>query len=448
MESVLIVALAALSTALPLWMGQRYGTIRLVSPMHFLGYFCAAGFLVKAIVYPAAPDWAFYTRFVDTPDADMIGAVYLTSFIFLMCLGYRIAVRPSDKPCAHDAVRLIAQGLTRRNWLFVLAFAVAGLTVILLLRARGVSGLSLDVLETLNTDKQINVSNDGVGATLAGIKTLFIVPKCAFVLLFGHGVARGNWGAICQAAIIAGLLVFTALISGDRFELVELLAYAAATYLIVGGAVQVRSVLVAGAGAVIVLFLSAYMTALRGNEAGLLNQIVASTYFLDFNASIMVTDRVSPQMYLWGESYTWWGFGWVPRAIWVDKPAIDLGVFFKRDVMQIATGGAFNVTGPGEAFINFGWAGAFVGLVMGWVYRRIEVALLRAQSVFRHAAWVYYPLIFYPFVQGTLQSSFSAFIVGAVAQSVLIIAVVVTFVPRQRPLCVRSARHQGYVYDC
>jgi hypothetical protein len=165
-----------------------------------------------------------------------------------------------------------------------------------------------------------------------------------------------------------------------------------------------------------------------------LHQIVGSTYFLDFNASVMVTQRVTPVMYLLGDSYTWWSFGWVPRAVWIDKPAIDLGVFFKRDVMGIETGGAFNVTGPGEAFINFGWFGMAVGVALGWIYRRGEVLLLSAQGALRHASFVAYPLLFYPFVQATLQSSFSAFIVGAAAQTVLIMAMIVLFVPRYRPV--------------
>lgn len=426
--------MALMSTVLPFWMGQRYGIVRLVSPMHLLAYFASFGFLTKAVVYPSTPEWAFYARFVDTPGAGLTGALYLTVFIMMLCLGYRLAVRPVDIRSGQAAARQIAAGLQRRGALFAAAFAIAALTVILILRARGMSGVSHDMLETLNTDKQIDVSANGVGSTLAGIKSLFIVPKCAFVLLLAHGIVTRDGFVFGLAGMIAGLLVLTALISGDRFELVELLAYGAATYLIVGGRLRMRSLLAAAGAVVLVLLLSAYMTTLRGSDAGLLHQIVASTYFLDFNASVMVTDRVSPAMYLLGDSYTWWSFGWVPRAIWLDKPAIDLGVSFKRDVMGIDTGGAFNVTGPGEAFINFGWAGAFVGAVLGWIYRRGEAYLLSAQASLGHASFVFYPLLFYPFVQATLQSSFSAYVVGAVAQGILICAMIALFIPRYRPL--------------
>jgi hypothetical protein len=52
-------------------------------------------------------------------------------------------------------------------------------------------------------------------------------------------------------------------------------------------------------------------------------------------------------------------------------------------------------------------------------------------------------LLLYPFVQGTLQSSFSAFVVGAAAQSALIVAVMVLCVPRYRPRAMRRATMWG-----
>jgi oligosaccharide repeat unit polymerase len=432
METLLVGALALVCTVIPFWLGGRYGMVHLVSPMHLLGYFCALGFLVKVLVYNAVPEFAFFARYIDTPGAMQVGALYLASFVLLMCLGYRLAVRPSDPAPAIAEARMISAGLVRQGWLFTAAFTIAGLTFALLLQARGMSILSPDLLSTFNEDKQINVNSDGVGATLAGIKTLFIVPKFACVLLLAQGFVLRARMFLVQAFVLALLLVLIALVSGDRFELVELLVFGSATYLILGGRVGLRAVALMMAGAGAVLLLSAYMTMLRGSDAGLMHQVVGSTYFLDINAAVMVTDQVKPAAYLLGESYGWWTFGWMPRAIWVDKPAIDLGVVLKRDVMQVTTGGAFNVTGPGEAFINFGWAGAFVGFVLGWVYRRLEVVVLSARSGLRWASFYLYPLLLYPFVQASLHSSFSGFIVGAAAQAVLIFAMITVFVPRYR----------------
>jgi oligosaccharide repeat unit polymerase len=389
---------------------------------------------------------AFYSKYIDTAGAMPRGAIYLAAFILLMCAGYRVAVRPGDPAPGIREARMIAGGLVRQGWLFAAAFAVSGLTFALILQARGLSFFSADLLSTFNQDKQINLNSDGVGATLAGIKMLFVVPKCAFVMLLAQGFVRRAPWLLLQAGILALLLVAIALISGDRFELVELLVFASATYLVLGGPVGLRAWMLMFSGAMGVLFMAAYMTTLRGVDAALLDQIVGSTYFLDINASVMVTDQVRPASYLLGESYGWWTFGWVPRAIWVDKPAIDLGVFLKRDVMQVTTGGAFNVTGPGEAFMNFGWAGALVGFVLGWFYRRAEVALLAPKPCLRFASFYLYPLLLYPFVQATLHSSFSGFVVAAVVQLILISAMISLSVPRYRLRHVTSVRSTGVLH--
>lgn len=452
MENLLIILLALICTGLPFWMGQAYGIVRLVSPMHLLAYFCAFGFLLKVSVYSFQPDLAFYRRYVDNPWADQLGAIYLTLFILMICLGYRVACRPYCRADSVAAARVVAGGIARRGWLFSIAIGFAVATIAVILRARGAATLDADVLAGLNTAKQININAAGVGATLAGVKTFFIIPKFAFVLLLAYGIVSGRRGAQFQAMLLGGLLVLIALVSGDRFELVELIIFALATYMILGGHIGGRALLFGLIGLVGLVLISGYMTQLRlGAEQGLarsalLRQVVGSTYFLDINAAIMVTDRVETSSLLLGESYGWWSFGWVPRAIWAEKPAIDLGVFFKRDVMHIYTGGAFNVTGPGEAFINFGWFGVAVGFALGWIYRVSEAALLSAFGTIRYGAFLLYPMLFYPFVQATLQSSFSAFIVGAAAQLVLIAAMIMVFVARYSLWISQSHRNRSQLY--
>ncbi|SFS01607.1 oligosaccharide repeat unit polymerase [Yoonia litorea] len=424
MADVLIILMAGLATMTPIWLARRHGMLPLVSPLHFVGYFCAAGFLVKALVYPHFPDWAFYRRFVEDPDAGLIGASYLTAFVLAICLGYRIAVPVvSGGPSRLDSEDAIT-AVKNRHLLFVIAIAVAALTYVAILRARGIDALTPDLLQQLNKDKQINVNADGVGATLAGVKSFFVIPKCAFVLLLGNGLIRSDKVALLQAVFLGALLLLVALVSGDRFELVELFAYGTITYVIVGGRAHGAAWATVVVAAGLVFGLSAYMTTLRGSEAGLLHQLVGSTYFLDLNAAVLVNAHVTPDMQLWGQSYGWWSFGWVPRSIWPEKPAIDLGVYLKRDVLGVMTGGAFNVTGPGEAYINFGSWGVLVGVALGALYRWLEVALLSFGPRGALTQFLVYPLIFYPFVQATLQSSMSAYVVGAAAQLVLVLLVV------------------------
>ncbi|MEO1638562.1 MAG: O-antigen polymerase [Pseudomonadota bacterium] len=434
METLLVLLIAAFCTVLPFLIGQRYGVIGLASPMHVLAYFCGFGFLAKAVAYTILPDLAFYPAHTESPWALLAGALYLSCFILLMCFGYLAAARPFPKASAVRANRCVARHFTGLWMLTCLACAVAVLTLGQPLAARGITGVSLDALRALNSAKQIDVNAAGVGATLAGLKTLFILPKLAFAIVFARATVLKEPTTIALALFLAMVLVGIALVSGDRFELVELMLITAATHALFGGHLRRSAVLWGGFGFAVLCAISAYMTALRGSDGALWQQIVGSTYFLDINIAAIVTDRVAPAMYLGGESYGWWTFGWVPRAIWPDKPAIDLGVMLKRDVLGIPTGGAFNVTGPGEAFLNFGWAGVCVGFLLGWIYRKAEVFLLRPVGAMQGARAIYYPLILLPFVQGSLQSSFSAFVVGAVAQAAVILAVLWVWAPRFVPV--------------
>ena len=95
----------------------------------------------------------------------------------------------------------------------------------------------------------------------------------------------------------------------------------------------------------------------------------------------------------------------------------------------------------GASHHNWIWLSlsGFVGFVLGWVYRRAEVVLLAPRHCLRFGTFYLYPLLLYPFVQATLHSSFSGFIVAAVVQAVLIMAMIMVFVPRLRARPVRYA---------
>ncbi|ARU01555.1 oligosaccharide repeat unit polymerase [Yoonia vestfoldensis] len=443
MADVLIIALAALCTLLPFWIAARQGLLAWVSPLHLLGYFCGLGFLAKALAYAIAPDLAFYASFDPAPGAALAGAIYLGGFVALICAGYLLACKPQQPPAARImAARGIALGVQPMGALVGLALVVSLVTVLLILRARGLGLGEAGLIAGLNRTKQINVNADGIGATLAGIKTLFVIPKCAFVLCLAQMIVQPTPPRVMMTLALAGALVGIALVSGDRFELVELAIYALATYALLGGRLGWRQGLLGLACAWLIVMLSAYMTELRlgGQGASLLRQIIGSTYFLDINVAVMVTGHVETAQMLLGQSYGWWVFGWVPRDIWPDKPAIDLGVYFKREIMGLATGGAFNVTGPGEAFINFGWAGLAVAPVLGWAFRLGEAYLLNARHIAQRGTAFLYPLLFYPFVQACLQSSFSAFIVGAGAQLMLIMVIGAVFLRPLRWRAVSSKR--------
>ena len=427
MAHVLIVTLALTCVAVPWSLGQRLGVLRLFSPLHLLAYFAAGGFLAKVLVFAIWPDRAFYRRFDIAPEALIWGALYLAAFVMFCCLGYVLACGRVRK--GREALPLAALPVQERFLLFLIAASVTAAVAFPLIAARPEASLT-ETLIALNSAKQVDPNAAGVGATYAGLKSLFIVPKFAFVFFLAIAARRGLLRDWAYATVIGVLLVGIAVISGDRFELLELLLYTGITWVMVRGRASFRASLRFVGCVLIAIAAATVMTRWRGVES-LWWQIVGSTYFLDINVAVMVVAKVAPEHLLWGQSYGWWSFGWVPRALWAEKPATDLGVYLKQVVMAQPGGGAFNVTGPGEAFINFGWVGMLVGLPLGALFRWGEVATCGRGA--GPASALMYPLLVYPFVQAALQSSISAFLVTAAVQWVMIFALSRIFVLRSAP---------------
>ena len=435
---MLVLGLGLVSTLLPWALGNRLGMLPLVSPLHLLALFCGMGFLAKTIGWIFDPTLAVHPRFVPS-DAVHGGALYLAGFVGALCLGY--ALLAGGRPVA--AVRPVLRlGRTSSRRLAAAALALLGLVLLVLAALRGAVD-PLSFLQDVSRAKQVRLNAEGIGSTFAGLKALLVLSKLAFVLLLATALGetgRRSTSLPALALLGAGLLV-VAVASGDRFELIELGAYVVITIVITRGPPSrgMAGWLLAGA-AVLVLFAD-LMTRWRfgaGGGEGLVRQILGSTYFLDINVASIAVDRIGAEDRLHGESYLWWSFGWVPRAIWFDKPATDLGVWFKAEVMGLSGGGAINVTGPGEAFANFGWGGIFVGLALGAGFRALEEILL-AGSAARRAGCLLYPVLFYPFLQSCLQSSFSAALVTALVQLPLCLLALSFVLPQGRGWEVRHA---------
>ena len=427
MAHALMIMLAAACVAVPWQLGQRLGLIRLLSPLHLVALFAFGGVLAKTAVFAVWPARAFYQRFDIAPEFAIWGGIYLAGFILCLCLGYVIACAQVQRPPTRTARP--ALHLPHRLLLVLSALLVSGGVIAVLLASRG-DEIGRDALATLSAQKQVHHNEAGVGATFAGLKALFIVPKFAYVALLLVALRhcrRFDWLLV---TVLAVALIGVAVASGDRFELLELLFYTAIIWVMAGGKGTIAAPLRFACLGLVAIGVAQIMTAWRGADS-LWWQILGSTYFLDINVATMVVAKLSPEHLLWGQSYGWWVFGWVPRAVWIDKPAIDLGVYLKQVVMQVPASGAFNVTGPGEAFINFGWAGMLVALPLGAAMRMAEAWTLQSGTTSARA--LLYPLLVYPFVQAVLQSSFSAFVVTAVFQLCVLWLLGKLFLVHQRP---------------
>lgn len=433
---LIVLVLACVCVALPLLLAQRYGMVRLVSPLHFVAYFAFFGIFVKAVYSEVLGGPLFLDRYGVTDAAVLSGTVFATLFVAMICLGYVLAIsgRRPRTALAQDAV-VAALRLTRPWLLAAAAVGVFLLVTSLFLAARGFGGLaaafSLDTFDALNTARIARIEGvEGYGRSFAGLKALYIVPTLALVVFLTRHAVTGRASDRLLVGLSLALCIVAALLQGGRFALVDLAVAYVFVFAVLGRRLGWGLMLKGSAGLAGLLALFVAMTTMRATKGApsgsdldvlaALDQLVSSTYFLDLNMPVLILSLSDPADRLLGSSYVSWLYGWVPRSIWLDKPPVTLGPYVKQVVLgQRGTLGGINPTGPGEAILNFGWLGVFVGAALGVAYRRIEEFLLAQRRLVNGGLW-FYPLLFYPFIQSTLQSSFSAAVVTLAAQFVVV----------------------------
>lgn len=437
----------------PLIAGNRYGVLPWISPLHFVALFGFFGVFVKSLVYPFYPELAFYNYFEGVGEHAYVGYMYVALFVVALTAGYVFAVGRRRFEHVHAYARLSADLVVRRRGLLLFSVAVFVLVISEILRQRGLAGFlevfSTETLHALNKNKIVAIEGvEGYGKSFAGLKSLFIVPMLSFVMFLSIYQRRPNFRNGVAAFAMLVVCVFIALLNGKRMDIVALLIYAFCVLIMLGHRIDRSLVIKVLLGLAGVIAMYIIMTALRSTKGELegidysigdtLLKILGSPYFLDVNMSVLIVEFSDPNQRFLGETYFWWLFAWVPRELWPDKPAISLGPYVKQEVLGLyGSIGGLLPTGPGEAFLNFGWFGVLVGSLLGAVYRRIEEFMLGPGAVLNGGSLWIYPLIFYSFIEASLQSSFSGVIVTALLQLLICLAMFAVF---KRRVSVGGAR--------
>lgn len=436
MLTLVLISFALFTCVLPWQIAQRHGVLPLVSPLHFVAYFSVFGIFLKTIVFAIQPEAAFFTLFVSDPLSILLGYAYMAAFVVFLCLGYLLSKRwQPGAMFRHKAL----PGLMKVRYPSALAFISIGIflaTALSILAARGIYGLtalfSFETIYQVNTQKIVRIEGeDSFGQSFAALKLFFIVPTLAMSVWIARHLNRPSIATLAMTSFMTLLVVFMIMLQAKRLELLNLIFYFLCIYVMSGRSISFRlwAGLLSGGLAIFAVFI--VMTVLRSTKGGLenaeldllgpLTQITSSTYFLDINMSVIMVDKAHFEDLFLGESYLYWLFAWIPRALWEGKPVITLGPYVKQEILGIyGTLGGVNPTGPGEAYLNFGFFGVLIGFCLGSFYRFIEELLLKSKDKMRGVSCWIYTLVLFDFIQSTLQSSFSAAVVTTIASLIVV----------------------------
>lgn len=438
--TIILFISSLMAVVVPLVLARRYGSVPLVSPLHILSYLVFFGMFLKTIYLGVFNGEMFFQRYLEDPWVVIEGYLFVTGFVLMICFGYVMSIRKVWRMRDDAVVARVVSQVRYPRVLMLVGLATALAVIGSMMAARGLGGVTtafqIETLETMNSSRVVRIEGvEGFGATGAILRALLFVTTLALtVFITRHTLLRRD--LLIMLALLA-LEFFLTILEGKRFELVNILALFVFVSVMLGRRFSPASLFKAAGGVALVLALFVTMTNLRHTHSqaqsasaveALTNQIFGSTYFLDVNIPILIIALSRPEDKFWGESYTYWTFAWIPRALWPDKPVVTLGPHVKQEVLGIRnTVGGVNPTGPGEAFLNFGWLGMLVGFGLGAMYRAIEYLTLSPRSLRQRYGFWMYPIVAYPFITATLQSSFAAALTTSLLKAILMFFILKLF---------------------
>lgn len=454
----LLILIAFFTFLIPLLVGNKLGVVRYFSPLHITAYLIFFGVLLKTVWFYFFDGILFFEHYLRDDRYAYQGYLYILGFVVLVCVGYALVSPRKLQLSSIEERRQAVLEIRYVKGLVIAAFGIAAIVIEYLLSARGLGGLdtafSIEAIDGLNSTKIQRIEGqDEFGASDSAIKTILVIPTLALLVLLLKQQVSGKL-ALPLAALLL-LEFYIVLTQGSRFALVITLMTILLATILMGRRFTPRQLGLAVVAGVVAMALFVAMTTFRmgrGPSAETefeirpaIEQVVGSTYFLDVNSPILIIALSDERDRFWGASYTFWTYAWIPRAFWPEKPVVTLGPYVKREILGIEGSiGGVNPTGPGEAFINFGWFGLLVGLFVGALYRGLEIFTLSAKGVRKRAGLWLYPIVVVPFIVATLQSSFSGALVSAAVKAGLVFATIFLLTRKPHKKRRRYSREERY----
>ncbi|RMG74048.1 MAG: O-antigen polysaccharide polymerase Wzy [Chloroflexi bacterium] len=145
-----------------------------------------------------------------------------------------------------------------------------------------------------------------------------------------------------------------------------------------------------------------------------------------FNAIVMIRWRVPSQIdYQIGSTFYPLLIGWIPRAIWPNKPILSQGAFMHNVIIGASTQSNVGLTSIGDFYLNFGLLGVLIGMfLLGVIIRTIYLYGQSFTKSIMYLSLFYFML--YPQLLFSLQSSVATGLLGVV-RIVMLAAVIIAF---------------------
>lgn len=187
---------------------------------------------------------------------------------------------------------------------------------------------------------------------------------------------RPSAGVVAVAVGLAAMAIITPFLTSSRSSIVLMLLNLS-IFAYYYKRVSLRTVLIVFTLSLVVLTTLGTLrqinqTGAAAEDVSAVDRILGSGNSLDFVRTSAIIDRVPQHApHLHGQSYAALLSGAIPKAVWADKPPIDLGSYVKGEIFGQSTRlGGWPSGMIAEGWINFGMFGLFLPLFLFGIFLR------------------------------------------------------------------------------
>lgn len=444
------------SAALLAWSGAIATAILLVpvmlrrefdigEPLAFVLVATLVGVTLKsAYVYLSARDEVVGNILFGRAPEDLLhGMLLVLVGVSAFCLGYSARLRRLNLRRTLLATRT-ELGPARFALASIVVIAAAAIAALLFVREFGFVLAGADLAD-LSGKRFINLEGSEHRAALGYHRWVISLTGVLFCIALAYATReRGFSRLVCGlvAVITAAMAIGFAVFASSRGAVVVL---AAAGLLIVyymrGRISFARAGLVIGVCAALLVAITVLRPARVASEIEAVSMVdelieitVGGRHFLDLGKTTQVALAV-PEIipFQSGRTLVSWVFAPVPRAVWLDKPAVGVGPLLGREIYGMGTRGGVPPGFVAELYLNFHLPGValgmfLLGLFLRWMYESFRPMLLAGNP---NAVALYAMVVQTSSIQ-LLTADFSKFMVELFTQVLPLLAIVVLIARRPR----------------
>lgn len=312
-----------------------------------------------------------------------------------------------------------------------------------------------NIQQRFSVKRRVIDESSGVYRTLGYVRLGVSLSQIAFFLLFARYLSKSpgerKKSTVLLLWVLATISIAMPFLASSRLGIITFLVGVGAIHHFSTGGWPVRRL---GTLVVVVCVIVIGMGSMRFAQSrnmsysdyrsevsivSTISPVLAASNFLGVGKTAVILETVPRLLgYQYGGTYLTWVVGPIPRSIWKNKPVMRIGGILGYAIFGTSQATGIPPGGVGELYLNFGWIGLPLGMVLfGVFFRWFYIRVLLPSYIDREMRVIFASVVMFVSFTG-LSADFSGMMSMALQRLLPILAVF--WLIRVSPRAVGSAR--------